>query len=183
MTLPLRNTETRWGWISIVLHWGVAVVVFGLFGLGLWMTELGYYDAWYKKGPDLHRAVGILLGLALIGRLLWRMWDGTPKAIANHTPWERRGAAIAHRLLYGLLFAIMISGYLISTADGRAISVFGYFDVPATLTYAKQQTAIAGPVHFGLAIALIVLAIAHAAAAIKHHLIDKDETLKRMLGR
>jgi cytochrome b561 len=95
---------------------------------------------------------------------------------------ERLLASSAHALLYVLLFAVMLAGYLISTADGRAIDVFGLFSVPATLTAIENQEDIAGEIHLVLAIVLVSLAAVHALAALKHHFIDRDRTLKRMLG-
>ena len=81
------------------------------------------------------------------------------------------------------LFAIGISGYLISTADGKPISVFGWFDVPATLADAGAQADFAGALHFWLAWSVVVLSVMHGFMALKHHFIDKDDTLKRMLGK
>jgi cytochrome b561 len=81
-----------------------------------------------------------------------------------------------------LLFAIMLSGYLISTADGRGLEVFEWFTLPATLSGLEQQEDIAGRVHLYLAWSVIVVAALHALAALKHHFIDRDVTLKRMLG-
>ena len=75
----------------------------------------------------------------------------------------------------------MISGYLISTADGRPISFFGWFEVPALITGINNQEDIAGDVHFYMAWTLVILASLHGLAAIKHHLIDKDSTLTRMI--
>ena len=80
-------------------------------------------------------------------------------------------------------FAIGISGYLISTADGKPISVFGWFDVPATLADAGAQADFAGALHFWLAWSVVVLSVMHGFMALKHHFIDKDDTLKRMLGK
>ena len=59
--MQLRNSPARYGWVSMVLHWGVALVVFGLFALGLWMVGLDYYSAWRKDAPDLHKSIGITL--------------------------------------------------------------------------------------------------------------------------
>jgi len=178
-----RNTPSSYGLIAIALHWLVAVTVVALFALGLWMTGLDYYDPWYKRAPDIHRAVGVLLFLTVAVRLLWR-WTGTrPQSPSTHSPLERRLAAIAHGLLYLLLFAVMIAGYLVSTADGRPIDVFGLFSVPATLTGLNNQEDLAGDIHLALAIALVSLAALHALAALKHHFIDRDPTLLRMLGR
>jgi cytochrome b561 len=76
----------------------------------------------------------------------------------------------------------MVSGYLISTADGRGIDVFGLFTVPATLQGIDHQEDVAGASHLVLAVTLIALALLHAGAALKHHFIDRDRTLRRMLG-
>ena len=179
----LRNTDAHWGLTAAALHWGMAISIIGLFALGLWMTSLSYYNPWYKQGPDLHRAIGILLFLTMLARLVWRFIDRAPDPVDGHKAWERKAAHAAHLILYTGLFIVMFSGYLISTADGRAISVFGLFDVPATITSIEKQEDVAGFIHFWLAVALISTAAGHALAALKHHFIDKDNTLKRMFAR
>lgn len=178
----LKNTPNRYGLISISLHWLVAVTVIGLFALGLWMSELEYYDTWYQRAPDVHKGIGILLFLVMLLRVAWRAINSKPQPETNHAAWERRLAGIAHTLLYLLPFAVMIAGYLISTADGRPIDVFGLFEVPATLSGGENQEDIAGEAHELLAFTLIGLVVLHAGAALKHHFIDRDNTLKRMFG-
>jgi cytochrome b561 len=155
------------------------VTVIGLFALGVWMVELSYYDPWYKTGPDLHRSIGLTLFAAMLLRLAWRLLNTSPHA--DGKPWEQKLAGIVHALLYALLFMVMISGYLISTADGRAIDVFGLFSVPALISGREQQEDIAGLIHQLLAYGLIALVSLHGLAALKHHFIDRDQTLKRML--
>ncbi len=81
-----------------------------------------------------------------------------------------------------MLFGLFISGYLISTADGRAIEVFNWFSIPALGELFSDQADIAGEIHYYLAFSLIGLAVLHALAALKHHYINKDNTLKKMLG-
>lgn len=181
--MQLRNSPARYGVVSLILHWGSALVVFGLFGLGLWMRELDYYDTWYHRAPEIHKSIGILLLIALILRVVWRFVSPPPPAPANHGRMTRVGSKLGHLALYALLFAVMIAGYLISTAEGKPISVFGWFDVPATLSGLPDQADVAGAIHLYLAWALVVLAVLHALAALKHHFIDRDATLTRMLGR
>lgn len=178
-----RNTDDGYGLVAVVLHWLVAVVVVGLFVLGLWMVELTYYDAWYRRSTDIHKGVGFLLFFVVLARLAWRLVNPRPVPEPTHTRLERVAAAVTHVLFYVLLFAVMTAGYLISTADGRAIDVFGLFKVPATIAGLPGQADIAGDVHLALAIALIVLTVIHSLAALKHHFIDRDRTLLRMLGR
>jgi cytochrome b561 len=177
-----RNTHTSWGLSAVLVHWLVAASVIGLFGLGLWMTGLDYYDPWYKQGPDIHRSIGILLFLLIMLRLGWRLLEVIPSPHPGHKPWEIRAAHIAHLLLYLLPLVTMISGYLISTADGRAVSVFGWFELPALFTGLDRQEELMGDIHEIVAWTLIVTAAIHAAGALKHHIIDRDTTLTRMLG-
>lgn len=176
-----RDDNRYWGWISIALHWSIALTVFGLFGLGLWMTGLDYYDPWYRRAPDLHRSVGIVLLLALAVRMVWRLLNVTPARLTSRRKWETNLARISHILLYVLPFAIVVSGYLISTADGRAIAVFDWFEIPATYTGIEEQEDIMGDWHEILAWTVIAIAVLHAAGALKHHLIDRDKTFIRML--
>lgn len=177
-----RNNESRYGHLSLLLHWGVALTVYGMFALGLWMVTLGYYDSWYHSAPEIHKSIGILLFIVLIFRVIWRWISPPPKALSSYSKLTRISAHIAHMLLYLILFSILISGYLISTADGQAISVFDWFTVPALFKGEGEQADLAGNIHLYLAWAVVVLSLLHAAGALKHHFIDKDITLKRMLG-
>jgi cytochrome b561 len=175
-----RNTSDGYGLIQILLHWASALLIAVLLPLGLWMTELTYYDPWYTRAPDLHRALGVLFGLLLAVRWLAGRLQVRPQPLA-HTHWERRGASLGHALLYLLPALLVVSGYLISTADGRAVDVFGWFAVPATLHGLDGQEDIAGELHFWLSMVLLVLVVLHVGAALRHHFVLEDATLRRML--
>ena len=101
----------------------------------------------------------------------------------SHKRWEKRTSALVQFCLYLGIFVLVLSGYLISTEDGRPIAVFTWFDVPALGALFANQADIAGLVHEYVAYSLIALAVLHGLAALKHHFIDKDNTLKRMFGR
>ncbi|MCP4044153.1 MAG: cytochrome b [Gammaproteobacteria bacterium] len=180
--MGIRNSTKSYGLVAIALHWIVALAVFSLFALGLWMTGLTYYDDWYKRAPDIHKAIGILLFLTMIGRLAWRLLNVTPDDEPGIGLVQRRLAQAVHLLLYVLLFVLMASGYLISTADGRPIEVFSLFSVPAIVSGIPNLEDIAGKVHWYLALTLMGLVGLHALAALKHHFIERDRTLKKMLG-
>ena len=175
------DSNRDWGWFSIALHWLIALAVFGLFGLGLWMTSLDYYDPWYRRAPDLHRSIGAVLLLVTAVRIPWRWLNPTPDPIASHRLWETILAKISHTLLYTIPLVLGLSGYLISTADGRALAVFDWFEIPAIYTGIEQQEEVMGDVHEVLAWSVIVIAAMHAMGALKHHLVDRDATLTRML--
>lgn len=178
-----RNSSSNYGATSILLHWLVALAVIGLFALGYWMVGLNYYSSWYRTAPDIHKAVGILLFVAMLARVLWRFISPGPAPLASHGAATRLATKLGHGLLYIGLFVLMISGYLISTADGRAIPVFGWFEVPALISGIPNQADIAGLVHEYLAWGLIIFSGIHALAALKHHFVDRDATLRRMFGR
>ncbi|MDX8411737.1 MAG: cytochrome b [Mariprofundaceae bacterium] len=176
----LKNTRQTYGWVAIVVHWLMALAIFALFALGLWMTDLNYYDAWYHRAPDIHKSVGMLLLFLLFFRMAWVAVNAKPDIIG--LAWERFIALIVHRMHYALMLLVMLSGYLIPTAKGEGVSVFGWFSVPAAIANIAKQADIAGFIHFWGAWAMIGLAALHTAAALKHHFIDKDATLTRMLG-
>ncbi|AFT72508.1 Nickel-dependent hydrogenases b-type cytochrome subunit superfamily [Alloalcanivorax dieselolei B5] len=177
-----RNDDQRYGVVTVGLHWLVALVVFALFGLGLYMVELGYYHPWYRSAPHWHRSIGLLLLATVLVRLIWRVLSPPPKAPEQHHAWERIGAGLAHWALYLLLLVAMISGYLISTADGAPIQVFNWFSVPSLTGRRSGLEDLAGAVHYWATWAVIVLAALHALAALKHHFIDRDDTLRRIFG-
>ncbi len=179
--MQLQNSPKRYGAIAVSLHWLVALAVFGLFGLGFYMVDLTYYDPLYRLAPHIHRSVGILLLIAVVLRLVWRLADRVPATLPEHSPAEVILARFAHWALYLLLFVAMTSGYLISTADGSAIEVFDWFEVPSLTGQIKGMEDIAGDVHYWSTWALVALGSVHGLAAIKHHVFDRDDTLRRML--
>ncbi|ATC95973.1 cytochrome b [Pseudoalteromonas tunicata] len=177
-----KNTTTNYGVVAILLHWLMAVAILFLFGLGLYMVELTYYDAWYKGSLDLHKSIGVSLFLLLVIRFAWRLFNPTPAPVDN-APSAKKLNQVAHYmhlLLYVVMLCLMLTGYFISTADGRSIDVFGLFSMPALPISIDQQEDIAGEIHFWLAWSLITFAGVHALAAFKHHFINKDRTLIRM---
>lgn len=143
------------------------------------MVDLDYYSEWYKTAPYYHKSVGILLALVTLFRVFWKRKQIAPQTLGKN--WEKTGAKTAHFTLYILLICMFISGYLISTADGRGIEVFTWFTLPSLGEFIDNQEDFAGDVHEWLAYSLISLVVLHALAALKHHWVDKDSSLMRML--
>lgn len=179
--MQITNTVNSYGWVSIALHWLVALTVFSLFGLGLYMVDLSYYDPLYRTLPDWHRSTGLILGAVVLGRLLWRWWSPVPRAHGAHSRLERLSARLAHTLFYLLIFTMIASGYLISTAKGQGVSIFGWIELPSLTGRVDGQEDVAGLIHYWCAWVLVALAGLHAAGALKHHFLDKDDTLLRMM--
>lgn len=175
----ISNTKSGYGWLAITFHWVTALTVFGLFGVGLWMVELNYYSEWYRIAPHYHKSIGLTLAALTIARIVWKVSQPRPEPLGSEV--ENRLASLAHIVLYLLLFAMFISGYLISTADGRGIDVFNWFTLPSAGELFENQEDVAGDIHLYLAYSLIGLVAIHALAALKHHLFNRDTTLVRML--
>lgn len=180
--MKLRNTQDAYGWLSIALHWLTAVAVIGLFSVGLWMEGLDYDHPLYKLAPHWHKSIGVLLILLIAFRFVWRLSTTQPNHHPNHKSWERMAAGITHYALYGLLFLMLPTGYLITTAKGQSLEVFNWFSIPSFIQGIPNLEDIAGEVHETMAFIIIGLAIFHAVGALKHHFIDRDNTLTRMLG-
>ncbi|MCV6575033.1 MAG: cytochrome b [Cohaesibacter sp.] len=176
--MALRNTTTGYGSLARFLHWGMALLFFGMFGLGWWMVDLTYYSPYYKTAPNLHISIGMVVALLLLLRFGWKVMNIEPDS--SYLPaHERLISHLVHFALYGLLAALIISGYLIFTADGRALEIFGLFTLPS-LIQVQGMEDIAGFIHEYLAYGAMALVGLHALAALKHHFIDKDPTLRRM---
>ncbi len=181
--MKIKNTTTHYGLVSIGVHWVTAVLIAVLFPLGLIMVDLGYYDSGYKTYPYFHKSLGLLLFFLTIARIFWVLLLSKPPEPLPQPRMFHLLAKSVHFLLYLCLLLIPVSGYLISTADGRSIDVFNWFSVPALFAPFKSQSDIAGNIHAIAAWGLITLITLHIVGALKHHFINKDRTLKRMFGR
>ena len=176
--MQIGDSQAGYGLVTRLTHWIMALAIPAMFALGLWMVTLNYYSPYYRTAPDIHRSVGMLLLFFLVLRFLWRLANARP-GDEELKPYERVASRWVHWGFYVLLFALMVSGYLISTADGRPIEVFDWFSVPS-LVQQKGLEDSAGEVHEILAYATMALLVLHAAAALKHHFIDRSSILKRM---
>jgi len=180
--MRIKNSKDDFGWVSIGLHWMMAIALIAMYFVGDWMVGLDYYHSWYKTAPDIHRAVGIIIGGLMILRLLWNLFQTKPDYLNPKNIRQNKLASMAHYFLYLLVFVLVISGYLISTAKGQGVDVFGFFEVPALLADNKDRGELAGDIHEWIGLGFILLVALHALAAFLHHFKYKDRTLKRMLG-
>lgn len=177
--MRLNNTTSSYGWVSIILHWLLALVLLGLFFSGVWMVDLDYYSTWYHQAPWIHKSIGVLAVSLMLFRLVWNIKNKTPQGLDS--PALNRVAHAVHHTLYLLVIVLGVSGYLIATAEGDSISVFDWFEVQALITPFEGQADLAGWLHEWLAYSLIALVVLHVLAALKHHFFTQDLTLKRML--
>ncbi len=177
----IKNTNESFGLVSKSLHWVMAIILTGLFTVGLYMTGLEYYDPLYHRLPWWHKSFGLLTIFLLLLRFLWRQLNPLPNPLSTHKKWEITLAGVIQKSFYFLILLIGASGYFIATAKGKGIEFFSFFKVSAiTEELTEERADLIGNAHEFMAILLAVLVVLHALAAIKHHFIDKDETLHRM---
>ncbi len=178
--MALRNSPERWGAIAQSLHWLVALGVIGLAAVGLLMQELPISPTKIKVYA-LHKSVGLTVLALVLLRLVWRLLDRRPPYPAHMPGWQRGLASLTHGLLYLLLLAMPISGWLYNSASNFALRWFGLFSVPPLSGPDPELKALAQDLHgWGFYLLAALFAI-HVAAALKHHLVDRDNTLIRML--
>lgn len=179
----LKNTHESYGLMAKGFHAVMTLMIFFQLGWGMWMADLSYYDPQYHSAPALHKAFGILVLLVALLRLCWRLIDPPPPYLPTIHPHEKRLAKVTMGLMYLLFMLVPVAGYLASTARGAGIDMFGLFEIPALLPAEKGREDSAGEMHELLAFTLLCLIVLHIAGALKHRLIDKDGTMKRMFGR
>jgi cytochrome b561 len=163
-----------------IFHWVSAVAIITGVTLGFAMLNVG-------PGPlqnqlfDLHRSFGALILTLTGGRLLWRLYAPPPPMVAGMPLWQERAARVTHAALYILLFVVPLVGWAGTSAFGARIPVFGLFNLPMILEKNEDLADVLLPLHGALALTLCALLVLHIAAALYHHFILKDATLKRML--
>lgn len=176
----LRNNSVSYGTISQTFHWLMALAVIGMLFLGFWMHGLTLSPekiAWY----GLHKSIGTCILAAAILRYGWRLLNPRPELPAAMRWHDKLAAHLGHLALYGLMLAMPLSGWLMSSASGFPVSVFGWFTLPDLVGSDKELKDIFNAIHYYLALALIGMASVHALAALYHHFIKRDNVLRRML--
>lgn len=165
---------------AIALHWLVALGLGATFALGLYMSDLPLSPtklqiyAW-------HKWAGVTLFALALLRLAWRLTHAVPALPASMPRLQARAAQAAHWLLYALMFAIPVAGWLMSSAKGFQTVWFGVLPLPDLVGKDKALGELLENVHAALAWTLLWVVVAHAAAAVKHHVVDRDDVLSRMI--
>jgi cytochrome b561 len=177
--VQVRNSIARYGALAQLFHWTIVALIITQYVLA-WQAD--HAVGLHKVAPlILHKSIGMTVFALAVLRLLWR-WSNSTPALPTHMPtWERFGAHGSHFLLYAFLFLQPISGLLMSQARNYQVSWFGLFTFPALIVPDKQVYQRLDSLHATLATALLCIALLHVAAALKHHLFDKDDVLRRML--
>lgn len=176
----LRDSSRGYGFVSIAIHWISALLILFLFGLGVYMVDLSYYDDWYHKGPELHVSLGLLVLLLMLVRILWRVLNPTPADLPAK-PVQQKAAKWVKLALYIFIAVVIASGYLITTAEGQPASMFNLIKFPVLVELSSTNVDRAGELHEYFAWGIIALVVVHVVGALFHHFVMRDKTLVRML--
>lgn len=173
--------EQRYSMTAIVLHWLVAVLIIGTFSLGVVMTDIPGISPTKLKYYSWHKWAGVTILALAAARLLWRLTHAAPGYPDSMPAWQRGAAGGLHHLLYLLMFAVPLSGYFYTLAAGYPVVYFGLFELPVLIDKNPDLKPLLEGVHYWLNMTLLAAVLLHIAAALKHHFIDRDGVLKRML--
>ena len=173
-------SSTRYGGVAIGLHWLIAVAIVGSFSVGLYMADLPLSPLKLKL-YSWHKWAGVTIFLCVVLRLVWRLLHRPPELPTGMPAWQRKAAEATHVLLYLLMFAVPLSGWLMSSAKGFQTVWFGILPLPDLLSKNVELGEILQEVHELLNFSMAALVVAHLGAALKHHFIDRDDVLTRML--
>lgn len=176
----LKDSPKQYGTLSIINHWVLAALMIGMLALGLVIDDMPR-GAEKLELMGWHKSFGILILFLGLWRIVWRIIHGFPLPIEDSKHWENLSAKIAHIVLLASIFLMPITGYIMSSAKDRTTEFFGLFTMP-NITNSKWLGEIAHEFHEIFPTILMVIIIVHIGAALKHHFINKDHVLKRMLG-
>ena len=176
----MESSPARYTSHAIALHWIVGLLIignlcFGLYTVGLPLSpqKLRYFS--------YHKWVGVTILLLAAARLAWRLRHPPPPLPATMPRWEKMAASGSHVLLYVLFFAAPLSGWLMSSALGFQTVYLGVVPIPDLLGKNRELGEVLKVVHRTINYSMAALIVVHAAAAIKHHLHDRDDVLTRMI--
>jgi len=177
--VQIANTKERFGWGAIILHWVMALLIIGMVAIGLYMTNIPVSPEKFKF-YGWHKEFGMVVLMLVMIRIVWRIKNILP-SLSFLPTWERLAAHATHWLFYIFMFALPISGWLMSSFSGFPVSFFGLFVIPTLVQPDESMSSLFRELHKWLAYGLIATFCLHVGAAFKHYFIDKDNVLQRML--
>ena len=177
--MPFRNTTRSWGSLSKAFHWLIVLLIINQWWIASRADELKGLAK--LEALAWHKSFGLTILMLAVLRLVWRLVNPTPDLTVETRRWERVLARISHVLLYALIFAMPLTGWMMSSAKNYPVSWFKLFQFPDLVAPAEQTFHQMQDLHHLLFKVLVGVALLHAAGALKHHFIDRNDVLKRML--
>ena len=178
--MKFRNTSQSWGVAAKLFHWALAALILAQIALGIaaanWPLSPAKLDLFVW-----HKSTGMLILVLALARLAWRLANPVPELPADTPAWERAAARASHALLYLLIIAMPLSGWVVSAASGIPFRIFRWIPLPAIVGPDKAVADYAALLHFSLLLLLAALLCVHVAAALRHHYVKRNDVLLRML--
>ncbi len=185
--MTLRNTEAKWGTVSKIFHWTMALLIIGT---SIFVLHVNGTTPWFKSSPLIfltyihwHKALGLIALALVLGRIVWRLRGGPTPKVAPLTPFEDKWSHRTHICLYVLMLAVPLTGWLASSFFGSPTKFFGLFTIPPITPKWRPGVRLFYWAHFALAWSILSIVAIHAAAAIYHHFHRKDDVLRAMWFR
>ncbi len=177
--MSLRSTDRQWGSVARSFHWimALAILINGVWGLLMTdmtpsMSKISVY-AW-------HKSIGLTVLALFALRLLWRAFDRRPRDEPGPR-WQQLAAHAVHGVLYLMIAALPLTGWWFNSLRGFPLQWFKLFNLPAIAAKNEELAKLAQETHELLFWALLLVLVAHVGAALKHHVFDNDNVLRRML--
>jgi cytochrome b561 len=181
------DTREKLSPLTIALHWIIAVGIIGLLAVGFYMSMYEAYGLY-----DLHKSIGICIFAVILVRVIWRIKNGWPAPVRDYPVWEHRLSRLTFWILILGSVLMPISGFIFSGAGGFGVEVFGVTLAPANpdpldptkvIPFNEMMSDMGHETHEFIGNLMAIALLLHISGALKHHLIDKDRTLLRMLGK
>lgn len=166
---------------AIAMHWIVALLIFAAFGLGLYMTDIPGFTPTKLKLFSYHKWIGITVLIFAVLRVLWRLTHPAPGPVPGMPKWQHAAAEAAHVGLYLLILAVPLTGYLLSVAAGVKVVYLGLWELPMPFDKSDALKDIFSMAHEWLNWTMAAIVVVHILAALKHHVVERDGTLRRMV--
>ena len=177
-----KNTYDNWGTFAKTLHWLIALLVIGMICVGFFMGD--FPKAIRGNVYQIHKSIGITILFLMLIRIWWRLTNPTPKLPTNMPRWQQISAHASHGLIYLALVAMPLVGWAMSTAAGKPVNYF--FLVKINMPFVPLSKPVAsffGDAHEVIAWIIVALGVLHILGALKHHFVNKDQVLRRMLKK
>lgn len=187
--MALKNTSEAWGWLARLLHWTIALLMLALLGIGFYMANVMPIGFERLELTQTHKSFGFTVFILAVIRVVWRFSNRqTPVMPVDMPGWQVLASHASHWVLYILMFALPLSGWLMATSSplndlGVPNMVFGKFNMPDMFVPGdKDLTELFHLIHESCAFALCAVLLVHTGAALKHHFVEKDRILMRMIS-
>lgn len=180
--MALKNTSKSYGTVHKSLHWIMAIMMIGLLAIGFYMSDL-------PSSPDkfelygLHKSTGIIFFFLVILRFMWRIMNPVPELPDTVKGIHRLASHLSLWTLYGAMVLMPVLGYLMSSAGGHPVDIYGIIKIPSLVEKNKELASFAREGHEILAYIWLALIGTHVSASLYHHYALKNDILKRMMPK